>query len=141
MIDEMIDFPAGTWKKTGQKVLYCPKTSLEMVTKVVVARASMAEKFQRAKESVHKKNDPPFLDQLSTLWDCRNWDTDALENNNNFTNFKEEFLASMFQVTNQSFLDGFDKAKLELEIISSINLVKKLGLLEKMMKQNHIIQQ
>ena len=141
MIDEMIDFPTGTWKKTGQKVLYCPKTSHEMVTKVVVARASMAGKFQRAKESVHKKNDPPFLDQLSTLWDCRNWDTDALENNNNFTNFKEEFLASTFHVTNQSFLDGFDKAKLELEIISSINLVKKLGLLEKMMKENHIIQQ
>ena len=64
MIDEMIDFSAATWKKRGQKVLYCPKTSLKIVAKVVVARASMAEKFQRAKESVHRKNDPSFFDQI-----------------------------------------------------------------------------
>jgi len=88
---DMIDFQNKCLKNSKIKLSYFSNTTRARAEKSIAEKVSMfCQDFLDEKQKLHTKEDPAFLDELSDIFDMRNWKTENFEPLNNCENDKKQ---------------------------------------------------
>ena len=66
-------------KNAEVKFTHMSKSKKEMIDTILKRQKDIARSFLNHKDSIHETEDPDFLDEMSEIFDLRNWNVAAFD--------------------------------------------------------------
>ena len=138
-----IDFEKNRMMNCEEKFTHCCNTKKQFIDEILNRQKQIAESFLKHKETIHEKEDPTFLNDISDLFDLRNWNLSAFREEEIFQKELDEMMKKLEKI--KEFYQDLHERDVQVEFRKVLKIIyaneKENQCLSEAMNESHVIDQ